>query len=123
MDGNKLPSPCPEVAAFDQYYNHLWERVNRPGYLAQLLYADSVINREVKDSITSKSTDVEQARSVLDAIRHALLQSTHPSATMRSLRRACKEASYRTSSSFDHMEEFVDGEVYAISLIKTGKRD
>ena len=112
MDDNKLPSPCPEVAAFRRYYNNLLECVNRPEKLAQLLFSDSIISRGVKDRITSKSTDVGKGRAVLDAFQHALLQSSEPSATMRSLRKACEKAGFYTSWSIRPMEEFVDGELY-----------
>ena len=116
MDGNKLASPCPEVAAFRRYYNDLLEHVNRPVDLAELIFSDDIISREVKDSITAARTDVEQRRTVLDAFEHALLQSSQPSATMRSLWGAFQQAGFLTGCFLD-MEQFVDGE-YKISVIK-----
>ena len=109
MDGNKLPSPCLELAAFRRYYSDLLDYVHRPADLAQFLFADSLINREVKDSITSAGTDVERRRAVLDAFQHALLRSPEPSTTMRTLRRAFGQANFYTRV-IDYMEDFVDGE-------------
>ena len=111
MDGNKQSSPCPEVAAFRRYYNDLLKDVDRPVALAQSLCSHSIISREATDSITSKSTDAEKRRAVLDASQLALLQSSQPSATMRSLRTAFEQACYYTYRSFDNMEKFVDGEL------------
>ena len=115
MDGNKLPSPCLEVAAFRRYYDNLLEDVRRPVDLAESLHLYGIISRDVKDSISSASTDVEQRRAVLDAFQHALLQTSEPSATMRSLRRAFQQTSSDTYY-IGKVERFVDGE-YTISVI------
>ena len=111
MDGNKLPSSCREVAAFRRYYNDLLRDVERPVILAESLCSNGVISRKVKDSITSRRTDVEKGRAVLDAYLHALVQSSQPSATMQSLRSAFKRVSYFLPRSFTDMEKFVDGEL------------
>ena len=116
MDGNRMPSPCPEVTAFRQYYNVLLGDVRRPVDLAESLFLDSVISREAKNSVTSASTDVAQRRAVLDAFQNALLQSSEPSTTMRSLRRAFERA--RLDNYYIRkVEKFVDGE-HTISIIK-----
>ena len=111
MDGNKLPSSCPEVAAFRRYYNDLLKDMDRPADAAQSLCSHRIISREATDSITSKSTDVEKRLAVLHASEHALLQSSQPSATMRSLRTAFEQACFSTHWSFSDMENFVNGEV------------
>ena len=112
MDGNKLPSPCPEVEAFRRYYKKLLKDVDRPVDLAELLFSDGIISLEAKDSITSASTsDVEQRRAVLGAFQHALLQSSEPSATMRSLRRAFEQAGF-SNAFFRFMERVVEGEYW-----------
>ena len=109
-----------EVAAFRRHYDDLLCDVKDPVQLATLLCSDGVISSEVRGSITSKSIDVEKGRAVLGFFQLALLQSSEPSAMMRSLRRAFEKAGFHTFYSIRPMEEFVDGELYAISLIKTG---
>ena len=109
MNGNKLPSPCPEVAAFRRFYNDLLGDVRYPAKLAKSLLSAGIISREAKDSITSASTYAGQRRAVLDALEHALLQSSVPSAIMESLPRAFILADLPTRY-FHDMERFVDGE-------------
>ena len=101
----------PEVAAFRRYYDDLLDTVEDPVQLATLLCSEGVISREVRDSITSASrSDVEQGRAVLDSFLNALLQSSEPSATMRSLRSAFEQAGFHTYNSIRYVEKFVDGE-------------
>ena len=116
----ELQLVSPEVAAFRRHYDDLLRDAKDPVQLCTLLCSEGVFSREVRDSITSASrSDVEQGRAVLDAFENALLQSSEPSATMRSLRSAFEQAGFDTYWIIDPMEEFVDGQLYAISLSKS----
>ena len=118
MDVNvEQPLPSPEVVAFRHYYNDLLRFVDRPVDLAEALFSAGVISREVKDSITSTSEDVEQGRVILDALEHALLQSSQPSATLGRLVTAWDGAGFYSRYT-RRTERFADCEC-AISLINS----
>ena len=118
MDGAaKPPSPSLEAEAFRRYYIDLVPYFRYgPVEQAEVLVSQGVISKEVKKSVSSASTDVERGKVLQEAFQQALVQTSDPSATMRSLRRAFEQAGLSTSS-IDEMEEFVDGEC-TISLIK-----
>ena len=97
MDTNvKQPLASPELLAFRHYYDYLLSSLDHPVDFAEGLISAGVVNREVKDSITSTSEDVEQGRVILDACEHALLQSSQPSATLERLVTVWREACSRT---------------------------
>ena len=118
MDGAaKPPSLCLEVEAFRRYYNDLAPTFRRHAVdLAKVLFSDGVISKEVKESVSSASPDVERGKVLQDAFQQALVESSDPSATMRSLRRAFQQA-FGSTYYNDKMKKFVDGEC-TISLMK-----
>ena len=113
MEGNAESSlPSCEVAAFRRYYDSLLRNVRRPVQLAELLFADGLISKETKTKLTSDE-DLEQKRTLLDAIQDALVHASDRKEMFQTLLRALYEINLSQTATY--MKNFVDGE-YTTSI-------
>ena len=103
----RQPVSSPEEETFHRYYKKLLSDIYSPLELAWSLFDDGIISSETKKTITW-NRGVEQKRTLLDAIQHALENAPDPEKTFQSslvtLRKACSR------SVCDEMENFNLGE-------------
>ena len=115
MDGSaEVQSFSPEEAAFRRYYGAILSHLHTPIYFAECLLQEGVIRTETKESITSNIKKA-QKRLLLDSVQYALSQSSDPSATLLSARRAM-ESSRGDTWPFENMDQFVKGKYIQYSF-------
>ena len=102
------PLRSPEAAAFRRYIWNLQDYLSSPVHLAELLFSAGIIRRETTERI-SLDEDLEQKKTLLNAVQYALVHSADANNVFQSFRSLWEQAGLDTSC-IRVMERYIGGE-------------